>query len=357
MRSGRRIGSDRHGDDAYREATTASSWITIPANKAIIEISDVAEIKRVADAFDAAVGALLAAKNWADACYVTLASPDYEWGLRILLRSLRKVSSVPVIVIAARRWSFECDEPDVLFVEVPALVNPNYKPYRREYSETLTKLWVFGLTCLRRVTFVDADCLFLRSIDDLFNQEGFLAGADYLTNSSQRGFNSGLLSFAPTRELRDTIFEQAEHTASAEGGDQGLLNALLQTRVRLLPPEYDLLRHYDFYGGAELKRQQTRMIHYIIKKPWELALQSQSDLSLLDLDDLWTNELTRDELLALISYWRRAQHISSWDQLQAIRRQKRRRRNRIAIVAGFVVAAAAFFTLGYLAAHGLVWPR
>ena len=354
--SGRRIASDRRANDEPGRAGNAATWITVPANKAIIKISDVAEIKQVSGAFCAAVERAWAGKYAKSVCYVTLCSPDYDWGLRVLLRSLRKVSSVPLIVIAPRRWSVECDEPDVLFVEVPALVNPQYTPHRREFSETLTKLWIFGLTCFHRIIFVDADCLFLRSIDDLFDQDGFLAGSNYVVNSTQRSFNSGLFSFAPTRELRDFIFEQAQHAASPEGADQGLLNALLQSKVRLLPPEYDLLRHYNYYGGVEVNRDEIRMIHYIVKKPWELAVRESPDLSLIDLDDLWTKQLTRDELLALIGGWRRTQHFSVWDQEEENRRRRRRRRNRIVIIAGFIIAAAVFFCFGYFA-RGFSWPR
>jgi Glycosyl transferase family 8 len=355
--SGRQIGSHPNADDEFGRAGNTAPWITVPANNAIIKVSDVAEIQQVSDAFRGAVEHAWAGKYAKSICYVTLCSSDYEWGLRVLLRSLRKVSSVPLIVIAARRWSVQCDEPDVLFVEVPALVNPQYEPHRREYSETLTKLWVFALTCFHRVTFVDADCLFLHSIDDLFDQSGFLAGADYVVNSTQHSFNSGLLSFAPTPALRDLIFEQAQHAASPEGADQGLLNTLLQSKVRLLPPEYDLMRHYNYYGGIKVNRDEIRMIHYIVKKPWELAVRETSDLSLIDLDDLWTKQLTRDELLALIGEWRRRQHLSVWHQEEQIRSQRRRRRNRIIIIAGFFTAAAVFFGLGYLTTRGLTWPR
>src|SRR5262249_22941565 len=191
-------------------------------------------------------------------------------------------------------------------LEVPGLVHSSYQPQRTEFKETLTKLWVFGLTCFRRITFIDADCLFVRSIDDLFDMQGFVAGADYVLDADPGGFNSGLLSFEPTHALRDLIFEQAQHTASVDGGDQGLLNEVLRSQVRLLPPEYDLMRHFHAHAGIELKRSKTRMIHYIVKKPWDLWIREPGDLALADLDDLWTKQLTHDELLELVAWWRRS---------------------------------------------------
>ena len=331
-------------------------WIRVDASKTVFAVSEVDEIKRAADVLCATVErefALLPAPNNSRMiCYVTLASPSYEWGLRVLLRSLRKVSQVPVIVLSSQRWIFECSEPNVLFVEVPGLNNVLLKPQRDEFRETLTKLWVFGLTCFRRVTFVDVDCLFLRSIDDLFDLDDFVCGADYVVNSTERGFNSGLLSFEPTRELRDYIFEQAPHTPSRDGGDQGLLNELLRSRVRLLPPEYDVLRHFHHYGGVELKRSEVRMIHYIVKKPWELGARESLDLALADLDDLWTSQLTHDELLELVASWRRTVHISRWnaavDAAARQRRARRRQRTRIIITIAAILLGLVFFYFGYI---------
>jgi Glycosyl transferase family 8 len=335
-------------------------WITIPADKSRLAVSEVDQIKRVADRMCAAVESQSAyfCKSETTVCYVTLASPTYEWGLRVMLRSLRKVSQVPVLVLSSRRWTFRCDEPGVLLLEVPALVSSQYKPLRQEYLETLTKLWVFGLTCFRRITYVDADCLFLRSIDDLFDVNGFVAGGDYVLDATREGLNSGLFSFQPTRALRDEIFEQAHHTPSVDGGDQGLLNELLRPRVRLLPPEYDLMRHYHYYAGAELKRSETRMIHFIMKKPWELWAREPIDLALVELDDLWTSQLTRDELIDLVASWRRTQFIPRWDVEAQTRRRKRRHwRNRIVIALGIVLVALVFFWLGRFVAGEFPWPR
>jgi len=358
VRSRSQIISNSFPDQTRDHSTDLVDWITIPAEKAVLLLSEVEEIKRISDTLCAVVERQFAKKCESGVCYVTLASPSYEWGLRVLLRSLREVSQVPVIVLSARRWNFGCEEPDVLFVEVPGLVNPSYRSDRGEFAETLTKLWVFGLTCFRRIIFVDADCLFLRSIDDLFDADGFLAGPDYVLSPAQAGFNSGLFSFQPTRELRDLVFEQAQHTDSADGGDQGVLNELLRSRVRLLPPEYDVLRHFHHYAGAELKRSEMRLIHYIVKKPWELASREAGDVALSDLDDLWTKQLTRDELLSLIAWWRRTQPVPLLYREQYIRRRKRRRRrNRAIIAAGVILAAVVFFGLGYLVAGGALWSR
>jgi glycogenin glucosyltransferase len=328
-------------------------WITVPASKTIYSLSEVDETKRIADALCATVEAEFA--RWRNlsaetVCYVTLASPSYDWGLRVMLRTLRRVSKAPVIVLSAQRWTLECDEPDVLALEVPKLVNPRYKPERPEYGETLTKLWAFALTCFRRVTYVDADCLFLQSIDNLFDMTGIVAGPNYSLSADQKGFNSGLFSFEPQRSLRDFIFERAHHTPSPEGADQGLLNELLAPQVRLLPPEYNVLSPYHRYAGKELKRSDIRIIHYIGEKPWQLRdRQAANGLGSAELEDLWTQQLTRDELLDLIGWWRLNPYPRRGDEELKARRA-RRRRKRIMTWLAAVLIGLLLLWLGYFAA-------
>jgi len=287
-----------------------------------------------------------------------LASPGYEWGLRVMLRTLRRVSEVPVVVFAPQRWAFSFEVNDALFLEVPRIINSKFKPRRTEFRETLTKLWMFSLTCFRRVTFIDADCLFLNTIDDLFNMDGIVAGPDYVDGAVEGGFNTGLLSFEPRQALRDYVLDRAHQTSSCDAGDQGLLNQLLFSQVRTLPAEYDLMRHYYYYAGPELRRTEIKMIHYIVKKPWELWHREAPDAALVDLDDLWTKELTHDELLDLVGWWRRRQFIVERPRLEAliadpvVARSARRRRNRNAVVLGAIVVFLVSFVLGYLAARG-----
>src|SRR5262249_48913998 len=195
------------------------------------------------------------------------------------------------------------------------------------------------------------------SIDDLFDMQGFVAGADYVLDADPGGFNSGLLSFEPTHALRDLIFEQAQHTASVDGGDQGLLNEVLRSQVRLLPPEYDLMRHFHAHAGIELKRSKTRMIHYIVKKPWDLWIREPGDLALADLDDLWTKQLTHDELLELVAWWRRSQYLPRWNQEASNRRRRRRQRNQVIIALGAIMIALISFWIGNVVAGGDLWPR
>jgi len=340
-----------------------TKWIATDHGPAALTVSETARLKQAAEMLSKALaesGGLVFSVDPRPNAYVTLASPDYEWGLRVLLRTLRRVSQVPVIVLAARRWSFDCEHENVIFLEVPALSNTAYKPERHEFGVTLTKLWAFALTNFRRVTFIDADSLILRPLDDLFDRTGFWAAADYVLDSHRQGFNSGLMSFEPMLELRDRIYEGAAGAKSFDQADQGLLNGLLWPEVHILPAEYSLLRHFGFFGSSEFRRDQVRSIHYINKKPWELWYRESVDVALAELDDLWTKELSHEELLALVSFWRRRQSIAERARFEArtdpgaVRREQRRkqrhRRRWVYVIAGILVA-------GLFLLIGVYWGR
>ena len=161
----------------------------------------------------------------------------------------------------------------------------------------------------------------VRSIDDLFDETGLCCAADCIEESDVRRLNSGLIAFDPSRDLRDLLFEKADQTDSYDHGDQGLLDNILRSRVKYLPSEYNLTRHYAFFHGPEASIKAVRVIHYIVKKPWELWYRETPDVALIELDDLWTEQLSHEELLQLVSYWRRRQFIAERRRLESLYRR------------------------------------
>jgi glycogenin len=227
-----------------------------------------------------------------------------------------------IIVLTDRRWTFETKVSGVFFVIVPSLGNSRYAPDRPEIRATLTKLWIFGILSLDRVVYVDADCLVLKPIDDLFDLAGLWCAPDYVEEPHSRRFNSGLIAFDPTTELRDKIYGEAYVAQSYDHGDQGLLNSIVWSKVNFLPPEYSVTRHYHFFHGAEMRSLDVRLIHYIVKKPWDLWYRETPDTALNDLDDLWTAELDHGELLALVSQWRRRQFTFERSRLESLHQRR-----------------------------------
>lgn len=273
------------------------------------DICEVATLLPLRDRVRTAIESLIAdgffGESDAPRAYITFATPDYQWGLRVWLLSLRKVSSVPVIIMASHPLDIPSGIADVVVLVVPGLFNSKVSSHRAEFTQTFTKLWCFAMTPLQRLIFVDVDCLFLQSLDHLFDSSDFLVAPDYVEHTRTNHFNSGMMAFKPTRLLEDEIFSQAPEAPSYDGGDQGSLNSLLMQRVTFVPETNNLLRHFYYFSGRKTL-DDVRMIHFIVKKPWELDYRETPDALLVDLDDEWTRHLSHDDLLELVRHWRRA---------------------------------------------------
>jgi glycogenin len=294
-------------------------WVNTNYRQSSLNVKDVDEVKKVSKQIDGYVSEIVAStgsfyRASKSCAYVTLASPAYDFGLRVLLASIRKNSEVPIIILAIRPWDFKPDLEGVYFLQVPSLYNERYASHRHEINSTLTKLWIFSLLSINRLVFLDADCLVLKSIDDLFGREGLCCAPDCIETADSGRFNSGVMAFDTSVELRDFIYDQAYLAESYDHGDQGLLNSLLQPRVKYIPVEYNLTRHYAFFHGPDTTLESARVIHYVVKKPWELSHREPPDAMLNELDDLWTKQLPHRDLLDLVSYWRRHQYLAERSQ-------------------------------------------
>ena len=282
------------------------------------------DVITIAEALAQTVSDLIAKENLFPgqtkrSAFVSFVTPDYRWGMIAWLRSLRKVSSKPVILLVSRAIDIPPGIPNVYQIVVPALTSDRYTAQRAEFKHTLAKLWIFALTPLTRIFFIDIDCVILGPIDHLFERDAFLVCPDYVENRSSRGFNSGVMVFNPTLALRDHIFATTPGVESNDGGDQGVLNVVLADRVTFIEERYNVLRHF-YYFAAKSKTDDMRILHYIVKKPWDLHYRESPDGFLVELDDLWTAFLTRDELLELVKEWRRSIfHISERARIESVR--------------------------------------
>jgi lipopolysaccharide biosynthesis glycosyltransferase len=102
------------------------------------------------------------------------------------------------------------------------------------------------------------------------------------------------------------IVRFARHCASYDGGDQGILNGFFAGNYNVLPPRYNILKHYYYYGAEiDVDPTQIHAIHYIVKKPWELKYKEEADAFLVSVEDIWTKQLEVDDIRRLVSRWRR----------------------------------------------------
>lgn len=128
---------------------------------------------------------------------------------------------------------------------------------------------------------------------------------------------------------------------SYDGGDQGLLNGFFEGKHRWLPTRYNVLRHHAYYAGnVSLNKDDIAIIHYIKKKPWEIKYRESCDAFLVELEDVWTGNLTKDDLLKLIRHWRRDVFIHYEGDMATLRRVKAYMRRMNLAFAGLLAVCA-----------------
>ena len=202
-----------------------------------------------------------------DQSYVTLATNEnYALGALTLGHSLRRVhtnrkltvlitSEVPAGVQEQLRSVYDLVElVDVL--DSNDAVNLALLK-RLELGVTFTKLHCWRLTQFVKCVFLDADCLVLKNVDELFEErDEFSAATDVGWPDC---FNSGVFVFRPAVHTYTRLLEFALAQGSFDGGDQGLLNAFFADwhtaeASRRLPFIYNMTTNVSYSYAPAFKQ-------------------------------------------------------------------------------------------------------
>ncbi|ORX95088.1 glycosyl transferase 8 family protein [Basidiobolus meristosporus CBS 931.73] len=258
--------------------------------------------------------------------WVTLLTRDeFLDGVRVLARSLRMVNTMyPLVVIHTSTVSPKClgtlSREGCITREVE-FINPN--PGQKvnylweRYSDTWTKLQVWSLSEFEKVTFLDADMLVLRNMDELFDA---VDSSDYqmaavnacrcnplelshypkhwkpsncahtiLENSGSIDpktcnrndyFNSGLMVLIPSPDLFTKMVAKLRKIPNLNQylfPDQDFLNDVFQHRWAPLSYVYNALKPMKFCHSRMWDINEIKNIHYILEKPWDVHLQSDKE--------------------------------------------------------------------------------
>ncbi len=224
--------------------------------------------------------------------FVTLADGRYALGCLALARSLAKVSDAPLIVLHSDPYAARVLRhlPNVILRKVEPVDNPNEESQSR-FKGVYTKLRMFELLELERAVFVDSDCVFLKSVDELFEGDDILAAPDWGSELTPH-FNSGVIAFTPSESLRDRVFDAIPSISSSDGGDQGLLNALFGDEVKLLPPEFNTLKRLPVNHPNLISMSDVRILHFVGMKPWN-PLHMQKEF--VGMERLWASFLEAED--------------------------------------------------------------
>src|SRR3546814_17587331 len=131
----------------------------------------------------------------------------------------------------------------------------------------------------------------VKNIDELFHHDDMLAAPD-LGIDITSDFNSGVLSFTPSEELRSRVYSSLYILESADGGDQGFLNSLFGDEVKRLAPEYNMIKRFPVHHPNLNNLEDVKVIHYVGDNPWEIH-QKRADFT--QLESLWEEYLESTE--------------------------------------------------------------
>ncbi|KAJ6384246.1 hypothetical protein OIU78_027536 [Salix suchowensis] len=226
--------------------------------------------------------------------YATLLYGDeFLLGVRVLGKSIRDTGSTKDIVVlvsdGVSDYAKKLLVADGWIVEkISLLANPNQVRPKRFWG-VYTKLKIFNMTNYKKVVYLDADTIVVKSIEDLFKCAKFCANLKH----SER-LNSGVMVVEPSETVFNNMMSKVTTLPSYTGGDQGFLNSYyaefpnahvfqpdLPEEVRKTRPVPDMERLSTLYNADVglymlankwmVDENELRVIHYTLGplKPWD----------------------------------------------------------------------------------------
>ncbi|KAA8539020.1 hypothetical protein F0562_025712 [Nyssa sinensis] len=229
-----------------------------------------------------------------DQAYVTLLYGDeFLLGVRVLGKSIRDTGSTKDMVVlvsdGVSDYAKKLLRADGWIVElISLLANPNQVRPKRFWG-VYTKLKIFNMTKYKKVVYLDADTIVVKSIEDLFKCGKFCANLKH----SER-LNSGVMVVEPSEAVFKDMMGKVNTLPSYTGGDQGFLNSYYTGFANAhvfepdLPPEMlnsrplpEMERLSTLYNADVglymlankwmVDEKELRVIHYTLGplKPWD----------------------------------------------------------------------------------------
>ncbi|CAM9000915.1 unnamed protein product [Rhodiola kirilowii] len=226
--------------------------------------------------------------------YVTLLYGDeFLLGVRVLGKSIRDTGSkkdmVALVSDGVSNYAQKLLKADGWIVEmISLLANPN-QIHPTRFWGVYTKLKIFNMTNYKKVVYLDADTIVVKSIEDLFRCQKFCANLKH----SER-LNSGVMVVEPSEKVFNDMMSKVNTLFSYTGGDQGFLNSYyaefpnahvfnpdLPGNVRSSLPIPNMERLSTLYNADVglymlankwmVNESELRIIHYTLGplKPWD----------------------------------------------------------------------------------------
>mmetsp|Transcript_54914 Transcript_54914/g.110212 ORF Transcript_54914/g.110212 Transcript_54914/m.110212 type:complete len:228 (-) Transcript_54914:15-698(-) len=181
--------------------------------------------------------------------------------------------------------------------EVEAIPNPHKTDVPGWVNSGFTKLRVWEQDDFEKLIYVDADCVVLESIDELFDRPSPSFCPDVFPPDR---FNAGVIVLQPSRETFADMFERIPTLPSHDGGDTGFLNSYFPQwyewpAEHRMPFRYNALRTMYWFThknpGYWESVKPIKVLHFCSSpKPWDPEAKKG------DLEQLWWQHYLRSQI-------------------------------------------------------------
>lgn len=182
------------------------------------------------------------------------------------------------------------------------LVEPIPNPHETDVAGWkncgFTKLRIWEQMDFQKLVYIDADCIVLEDITDMFDRPSPSFCPDVFPPDK---FNAGVIVLEPSKEEFARMMEQVDKLPSHDGGDTGFLNSFYSSwyewpAEHRMPFRYNALRTLYWFThknpGYWNAVKPIKILHFCSSpKPWDAEAQKG------DLEGIWWMHYIRSQIL------------------------------------------------------------
>ncbi|CAE7313747.1 gyg-1 [Symbiodinium natans] len=213
-----------------------------------------------------------------------------------------KAQPMPLLVlhtdqVSAGVQSRLAADPSLQLRCVDVIPNPHVTDVSGWVNSGFTKLRLWEQVDFEKIVYIDADCLVLENIDELFQRECPAFCPDVFPPDK---FNAGVIVLEPSRDVFEEMKDKIAVLPSHDGGDTGFLNAFFPDWYRWpheqrLPFQYNALRTMYWFTRANPgyweSIQPVKVLHFCSSpKPWDKEAKKG------DLEVLWWEHYLKSQV-------------------------------------------------------------
>uniref|UniRef100_A0A7S2Y0F1 Hexosyltransferase n=1 Tax=Fibrocapsa japonica TaxID=94617 RepID=A0A7S2Y0F1_9STRA len=241
--------------------------------------------------------------------FVTILTNDsFKMGVEVLLFSLEQTSmqdNVDVVILVTPQVSQftrnQLVRSNRRIKQIEPIENPNAEAHVQGWVDSgYAKLRLWGLLEYSRVVYLDADCLVMEPIHELFEREADFAAAPDVFPPDK--FNAGVLVLKPDQAVYEDMLSKLNALPSYDGGDTGFLNAYFPDwfscpAASRLPFAFNAQRTLHWLTAARnpgywQAAGPHKIIHYSSNpKPWDSGAKKG------ELEMIWWQYYLRSRML------------------------------------------------------------